>query len=141
MRVINRKFDNLFLVLSFISFVLISLFGVSHIMGMQTQSDGTMSGCLFTGMDAICTMTFIEHLTVWQNIFIMTIPRDVSAFVLLALFVLVFAAAAVFERNPRLLLSYYITHWRLYIKRDPDIFLLNYLQESFSQGILNPKIH
>lgn len=142
MEIVTKKLSCFLLVLGLIAFLSVAFFGASHSMiGMEKRDDGTMGGCLFTGMEEICKMSFTEHLSKWQTMFTATIPQKALAFVLLLLLAVVFVAVAIFKCNLLLLFSYYTTRWRLYIKHNPELSLFNPLREAFSQGILNPKIY
>ena len=141
MEIATKKFARFLLGLALIAFLSIAFFGASQTMGMDQQSDGTMGGCLFTGMEEICEMTFTEHLSQWQSMFTTTAPQKALAFALLFLLTVVFVAVAIFKRNLLLLFSYYTTRWRLYIRHNPELSLFNPLKEAFSRGILNPKIY
>lgn len=146
MEIATKKFGRFLLILGLIAFLSVAFFGVSQsMMGMEKRSDGTMGGCLFTGMDEICTMKFEEHLAQWQNMFTTTVPQKALALALLLLLLLllavVFVAVAIFKRNLLLFFSYHTTRWRLYIRHNPELSLFNHLREAFSRGILNPKIY
>jgi hypothetical protein len=140
MEIATKKFARVLLGLALVSFLSVAFFGISQtVMGMEKQSDGNMSGCLFSGKAEICTMTFSEHVGHWQAMFTTTAPQKVLSFVLLILAV-VFVAVAILKRNLLLLSSYHATRWRLYIKQNPNLSLFNPLREAFSSGILHPKI-
>jgi hypothetical protein len=141
MEIATKKLGRLLLTLGLIAFLVVAFFGASKSMSMEMRDDGTMGGCLFTGMDAICTMKLEEHLTQWQSMFTTTDPQKALTFVLLILLAVVFVTVSIFKRNLLLLFSYYTTRWRLYIKHNPALSLFNSLREAFSQGILNPKIY
>lgn len=141
MSMIQRNKTPLFISLCVGIFGFISIFGVWHIYGMGMQDDGTMGGCLFTGMEEICAMSLGEHISQWQNMFAVSAPQGVFIFVLLVLLAVIFVAVAVRKRNLFLLFRYYATHWRLYIGYNSNLSLYNPLREAFSQGILNPKIY
>lgn len=134
-----KSFSRFLLVLGLVSFLLAAFIGPSHTMvGMEPQSDGSMGGCLFTGMEDICLMTFAEHLLEWQNLFAVTGAKDALALVLFL--AVLFVSAFVFKRHLLLRFSYYVTRWRQYLWHHPDVALFPHLREVFSQGILHPKI-
>jgi len=137
----TKKFARFFLGFALIAFLSVAFFGASQSMGMEMRDDGTMGGCLFTGIEKICTMKFNEHLAQWQSMFTTTAPQKALAFALLLLLAVVFVAVAIFKRNLLLLFSRYTTRWRLYIKQNPNLSLFNPLKEAFSRGVLNPKIY
>lgn len=141
MEIATKKFARFLLGFVLVAFLSVIFFGASQTMAMEEKSDGTMGGCLFTGMDEICTMKFEEHLAQWQSMFTTTAPQKALAFALLLLLAVVFVAVAILKRNLLLLFSYFTTRWRLYIRQNPELSLFNPLREAFSQGILNPKIY
>lgn len=142
MEIATKKFTRFFLSFALIAFLSVASFGASQsMMRMEKRGDGTMGGCLFTGMEEICKMTFSKHLSQWQSMFTTTAPQKALAFTLLLLFAVVFVAVAIFKRNLLLLFSYYTMRWRLYIRQNPELSIFNHLREAFSQGILNPKIY
>lgn len=137
----NKKFARLLLSFALVAFLSVAFFGMSQtVMGMEKKSDGTMSGCMFSGQAEICTMTFSEHIAHWQAMFTTTAPQKALAFALLLLLVVVFVVVAILKRNLLLLSSYYATRWRLYIRQNPNLSLFGPLKEAFSSGILHPKI-
>lgn len=137
----TQKFGRFLLVFGIIAFISVSFFGISLTMGMEMKDDGSMGGCLFTGMEEICPMSFIEHLSRWQSMFTTTVAKNAFAQDLLLLLAVVFVAVAIFKRSLLLLFSHYTTRWRFYIRHNPELSLFNPLKEAFSQGILNPKIY
>ncbi len=141
-RIANKKIIRFFFRLAPIALIFVALFGLSHGMaGMEKRSDGTMSGCMFSGQAEMCTMTFSEHIAHWQAMFTTTAPQKTLAFALLLLLVVVFIAVAILKRNLLLLSNYYATRWRLYIRQNPNLSLFSPLKEAFSSGILHPKIY
>lgn len=141
MEIATKKFSRFLIALGLTAFIAVSFFGISLTMGMEKTADGSMGGCLFTGMEEICEMNFTQHLTQWQSMFTTTAPQKALAFALLLLLAVVFVTVGIFKRNLLLLFSYYATRWRLYIRDNPNLSLFNHLREAFSQGILNPKIY
>lgn len=141
MNIAAKKWSRFLLVLGLVAFLAVLLSGPSHSMGMEKQSDGTMSGCLFIGMDELCAMTSAEHLAAWQSMFAATAPQKALVFSLLILFALIFVFVLVHTRRLFLPWSDYIIHFRLYIRHNPHLSLFDPLKEAFSQGLLNPKIY
>ncbi len=141
MEIATKKFARFLLGFALIAFLLVAFFGASQSMGMEEQNDGKMSGCVFSGKVEICTMTFSEHISHWQNIFTTTAPQNALTLALLILLAVVFIVVATFKRNLLLLSNYYTTRWRLYIRNNPELSLFDPIKEAFSQGILNPKIY
>lgn len=137
----NKKISRFIMGFMLIAFLSVAFFGVSQTMGMEMRSDGTMGGCLFSGMEEICEMSFTEHLTEWQSMFTTTVTQNAFTLILLLLLAVVFVAVGIFKRNLHLLSSFHATRWRLYLRYNPELSLFNPLKEAFSQGILNPKIY
>ncbi len=103
-------------------------------MGMGMQMDGTMNPCLFSTGTEICTMTPLAHIAASQSVFT-TIVTYGDVLVLLALSIAAFFALSLFWRSQAPPLALVQTH----IHRKESI-PRSYLQESFSSGILNPKL-
>lgn len=122
-----------FLMILFVSFISAYL----HVRGMGNM-DMPMLGCPFMNESAVmCSMDPIQHITAWQHMF--TATPEFGALLLLALII----AIALARTN---LLSWLwkipeleLTHRR--IPRSVERYnSRSYLQEIFSQGILNPKL-
>lgn len=141
MKIATKKSARFLLDFAFIALLSVTFFGPSQAVAMERQSDGTMSGCLFTGMEKNCKMTLTEHLSQWQSMFTTTAPQKALALALLILLAVVFVAVATFKRNLVFLFSYSSTRWRLYIRHNPELSLFDPLKKAFSHGILNPKIY
>ncbi|MDE1925332.1 MAG: hypothetical protein KGH79_04120 [Patescibacteria group bacterium] len=123
------------------AFIVVSLFGVAQGIGMQTDSHGKMTGCMFSGT-AICTMTPFEHLAAWQSMFTAIVSsQSVNMLALLLLAATVFAAFMATQLLFDAALDLLEARQRLYARRAFAAAHLNPLQELFSQGILNPKKH
>lgn len=137
----NKKFSRFLLGIALIAVLSVEFFGASQTMGMEQKSDGTMGGCLFSGMEEICEMSFTEHLTEWQSMFTTTVTQNAFTTMLLLLLAVVFVTVGIFTRNLLLLFSHYTTRWRLYLRHNPELSLFNPLKEAFARGILNPKIY
>ncbi len=141
MEIATKKFTNFLLVFGLIAFLSVAFFGAFHIMGMQTQSDGTMGGCLFTGIDEICTMPLAEHLTAWQSMFTSIPAKSTILYLVVLAFALLLFASAFLKRYFIWAVERLAAIQRLYLVHHPNPSLFNPLQEAFSQGILNPKIY
>jgi len=139
---VTKNILNLLLIFGIFAFLAVGVFGMSRSTDMKMSDNGTIGGCLFTGMEEICTMTLIEHISRWQGMFT-AIPQ--KADLMAMLFALISAVGAlafsILKRNQLLLLKYFSDRWRLYLKQNPHILLFDPLQEAFSRGILNPKIY
>lgn len=133
---ITRHFLPFITTLLAFSFLLVGSFGILHF-GIETQSDGTMSGCPFTGEGVICAMSPLGHIAAWQSTFTTTLPGKGSVSLLLLL-----------------LISFLSLHmWREIFPRDRDsvihrirfkywerTYFTNPFQEAFSNGIIHPKV-
>lgn len=141
MGIANKKLSCFLLNFMLVAFLAVIFFGLPRTIGMEKNSDGMMSGCLFSGKVEICAMSFTEHITVWQSMFTTTATQNALTTVLLLLLTVVFVAVGIFKRSLLLLSSYHATRWRLYIRHNPELSLFNPLKEAFARGILNPKIY
>lgn len=141
-KIMFRKISNSITLFALLSFLLIAGLGLSHSLGMEMRDDGTMDGCMFGGRAEICPMTFAEHLSKWRDLFT-AIPQKSIQLIQLLVLLSSFAIAAFALRRHLLLplFSYFSERWRFYIKNNPNLPLFDRLRETFSQGILNPKIH
>lgn len=130
---VRKIIGTCFLTALFVSFVSMYL----HVRGIGNM-DMPMPGCPFMNESAVlCTMDPIQHLTAWQHMF--TATPVVEAMLLLSLIIaLALARTELLSwlwKIPELELSY-----RRTITPDETYSSTNYLQEIFSQGILNPKL-
>lgn len=122
-----------FLMALFASFVSMYL----HVRGMGNMNM-PMPGCPFMNESAVlCTMDPIQHITAWQHMF--TATPVMEAMLLLALIIaLLLSRTELLSwlwKIPELELLYYKT-----VTPSERHSSTNYLQEIFSQGILNPKL-
>lgn len=116
-----------------IVFILGSFLGMSH-MGMSARSDGTMGRCPFSPGSEICMMSPIEHISISASLF-NSLPKTND------LLILIFSSISV-------LLSYaFLKKLCVFEKIRVEKFSLtkeyvspvNFNEEVFSAGILNPK--
>jgi hypothetical protein len=113
-----------------------SSFGMLH-MGMNMGPDGTMSDCPFApGGSSICTMTPLEHIGAIQSLFTTLPQRDNALSLFLLLISGIFAVVFFWQSAspPKLLYKRRSIFERGYIP------LHGFLQEAFSNGILNSKV-
>lgn len=140
MIVSSRKLAVSLLTLGFFTFVILSIFGLGHMSNMETTKDGAMEGCVFTEKTMLCKMGIVEHISLWQGMFT-AMPQESLMFI--ALLILLMAVIFVTKNilaPPRLSRSEALTK-RLYLRKNPDLLLFDFLKEAFSRGILNPKIY
>lgn len=130
---------------SIIAMLLIaSLFGVMFYFffmdfGMMMNSNGSMPRCPFSPDGSICTMTFQEHMSIWQNIFTAT-PQKVSIASLIMLSLWLSIATLVIKN---LLLKYQkILSFssRFYTKQFSYISLVDPSKRAIYRGRITPKI-
>lgn len=142
MKIVAEKFGRLLLLVGLVAFLWTAFFGVSHsALGMEAQSNGAMSGCIFDGKAETCTMSISQHLSSWQGLLTATAPEKAHALTLLALLAVAFGAVLVVHRHIASLLNYYAYQWKVFLKHNSLLVIFNPLQEAFSQGILNPKLY
>lgn len=138
MEIATKKFGRFLLALGLVAFLSAAFFGASQTMGMEQRNDGTMGGCLFTGVEEICSMTFSEHLAEWQSMFTsipslhdaLTIPLALLASLALG-FLLTHRAIPPPSLDPQ----------PQFIRHRTRIPIVNHLQELFSSGILHPRLY
>jgi len=118
--------------LALVSLLSFGTFGMLN-MSMDMQMDGTMGHCPFDLGTSVCTMTPLAHIAASQSFFT-TLVTYSDVLMILAAFVFAMYAAAVFWKPlaPPLVFTYARVR-----AREPEHF--SYLQEAFSNGILNPK--
>lgn len=135
-----QKFAILFLALGLFAFATMGIFGLGHMGGMKTDDAGDMAGCIFTGKTMLCKMDVMEHISLWQSLFV-AMPQEILIF--LALFI--FLATVIFVAKnipapPRLSRDETLTK-QLHLREHPDFLFFNFLKDAFSRGILHPKIY
>lgn len=137
-----KRVSKIVMILTLAAFISVAFFGITQsTMGMEKKADDTMGGCLLTGMEEICKMSFTAHLTEWQSIFNTTVTQNAFTIILLLLLAVVVVSTGIFKRSLLLLFSRQSTHWRLYLKYNPELSLFNPVKVAFARGILNPKIY
>jgi hypothetical protein len=121
----------------FFLLLLVSSFSLAyfHTKGMSAM-DVPMPGCPFMndGVAVLCTMSPLEHIEAWQDMFL-AIP---VTFALLLCLTLLFVVAFIHSPKwspPRLRALEFTP---LYTTQ--KLSFQSYIQEAFSSGILNPKL-
>lgn len=125
-----------FIVLATIAFFLVGFLGLGQF-SMGTDTNREMLSCPFMGVTALCQMGLLEHIATWQNMFTNLPVKNVFNFLALLLFffLLVFSL-----RNFR------GVHRNVPLCSRINIFGIGkptfrgFLQEAFSDGILNPRL-
>lgn len=110
-------------------------FGV--LVGMETNGHGQMAACPFTMVSSLCTMSFSEHLSLWQSMF--TANLDNGALLLILGFI--FLAFSVAFKHLDTSQGQELKSYRFYVYKHSKNPTFDKLLELFSQGILNPKIY
>lgn len=129
-----------FAFLVFFVFFAIIGFGLSHSLGMEMKSDGTMNGCLFTGAEEFCPMTLVAHIAAWQQLFV-AIPQKIiasSLIIVLLVIATIWAWGKIFPRTEQFRCALTFT---LYLRAHPAFSFYNTLRELFARGILHPRIY
>lgn len=132
-----QKFSENLVIFMFISFVFVSILGMSMSMKM---TDGQMSSCPFTiGQTAMCQMGAIEHIAKWHQAFpgISTKTNFLALIAgLLAIVIISLSRPfSQFEKLTRLAARLFAYHKAHFVK------IFDPLLIAFSNGILNPKIY
>jgi hypothetical protein len=103
----------------------------------MSAMDVPMPGCPFMndGVAVLCTMSPLEHIEAWQDMFL-AIP--VTSIILLCIVALAFAVPFLYSPkwSPPRLRAFEFTP--LYTTQ--KLSFQSYIQEAFSSGILNPKL-
>jgi len=110
------------------------IFHVSHELSMNDAS----GGCSFMSpTESVCSMSALDHLAAWKDVFTTVIPAVFILGTLLALAIILIATPPhILKRNayrlPQLFRYHYTQHYT---------FPHRPLQELFASGILHPKLH
>ncbi len=113
------------------SLLLVGSLGISH-MGMSMDMEGNMTDCPFMPGVSICTMTPLEMIGASQS-FLSNVTLNQDQFLLLVSVILILSVFPKFFSPPRPALRYRISKKKL-------VSRFNFLEEAFSDGILNPKL-
>lgn len=134
----RHNFSTLIVTLGLAAFIVVSILGVWHSFGMETNQEGEMSGCIFAGEAAICKMSAVEHISLWQSMFA-ALPQEL-ALLIMTLIILV-AVLVIRQHSLSLFDKKIISEWRLYLTQHIDLPLFNPVRRAFSKGILHPRIY
>lgn len=113
------------------SLLLAGSLGISHA-GMSMDMEGNMSDCPFMPGVSICSMSPIEMIAASQS-FLSNITVNQDQFLLLVSIALVLTVFPQFFSPPRLVR-------RIKLPKSKLIARSSFLEEAFSDGILNPKL-
>ncbi len=127
-RVFNLKIS---FTLLLASLLLAGSLGVSHA-GMSMDMDGNMSDCPFMPGVSICSMSPIEMIAASQS-FLSNITLNQDPFLLLVSVALILTVFPQFFSPPKLSLRHKPIKKRLVVRS-------SFLEDAFSDGILNPKL-
>ncbi len=131
--VIQRLIGGLFL----LSLAVSLGFGYFHVKNMGSM-DIQVPGCPFMiDTSVVCSMNPLQHIEAWQHLFTAIPSVGITALILLlsALALCISPVFSQFLKHPRV-----ESLFRIPAPRTLNVFRQNYLQEIFSQGILNPKL-
>lgn len=117
------------------AFVLAALFGIY---GMVSLSHAQHGSCPSSPNQHSLCATPLEHLGHWQSVFTTTLPGQNLASLLLLL-LLPFLVLRIGRQNSARDKDCAIQHVR--VRYREKLFFPSPLQEAFSNGILNPKVH
>jgi hypothetical protein len=113
------------------------LFGIPHL-GIMQEMSNQLGNCPFMdGNTSICSMSPMDHIKAWQNMFVTLPIKDTLSLLFLSLALLVLFGLKFFKKSfffEQSLIETYGSHLPI-----TDIFIFNSLKEAFSRGILNPK--
>ena len=132
----KSKIVRLLLPFGIVTFLAISFLSLSYSgMTMGMGDDMSMSHCPFMSEMGICEMTLSEHIGIWQSLFahILT-PENVLLLLVLLVAVLLPYWTTLFSPPKDILIQI------RRIANDTRVHTPPFLQELFSQGILNPKL-
>ncbi len=130
------RFFNRYAIFSFLlAIVLMVNTGGVLSAAMMSGDDGMMTNCPYMGMSTFCTMSPLEHLTAWQQMFSVTVQQFASISLLLLLITL--AAFLYFtERTDTLLLIEVFLPRQRYKERGKNF---DPLRSAFARGIIHSK--
>ncbi len=138
MNLSSQKLVKAIFTLGILTFFLFGIFVVMNF-GMDTGMNGVMSRCPFADGMSVCNMSPFEHIAAWQSMFT-SLPRQqqyIGSLLLLLLvsFLVVTWIRNIYPPSKNLLRQFLYTRHKEYTPRG------SFLQEAFSNGILNPKIY
>lgn len=103
--------------------------------GLNMNAGGRLVTCPFSGHSmSICKMNPMEHLQEWQNMFVADPNLGILLLSLVFSLLLIFFLYTKYHKRPDSSVFYKKSHFNFHTKP-----IFNILQESFSNGILNPK--
>lgn len=103
--------------------------------GLNMNTGGGIITCPFSGHSmSICKMNPMEHLQEWQNMFVADPNLGILLLSLMFSLLLAFFLYKKYQKRPDSSVFYKKSHFNFQTKP-----VFNILQESFSNGILNPK--
>lgn len=133
----RMKLSKTYLFVAVLSLVLLYVFSFGPVMGMEVDKHGQMSSCPFTVSTSICTMTFSEHLNLWQSMLTVTL-NNIGLLTTLGLIIFAVSLALKYLEKDR---DKELVAYKFYTREHQKRPTFNKLLELFSRGILNPKIY
>ncbi|MBA3733362.1 hypothetical protein H0W91_03230 [Patescibacteria group bacterium] len=135
----HNKLIKIFLSLGILAFLFVGFLGMSHFtINMEIGSKMSMVDCPCCAVGtSICTMTPVQHISMWQSLFT-NIPSQNTTLILLLLAstiaFLFFWTKQLYSPPKNILRNSQYSSYQKYIPNAHNF------QELFSQGILNPKL-
>lgn len=120
------------LVLGMLAFVVAGTFAAP----MSTMEHEGMQGCMFMEVEALCAMSPLEHLALWQASFTTVAPQLTTASLILLILALALLGSFEFFIHTRPPPQFVFA-----LAREREALPPPFLQELFSNGVLNSKRH
>ncbi len=123
---------NTFLLFLIVFFLVLNMGGAfsAHMM-----MDGDMTPCPYMGMASLCTMTPLEHLSGWQNMFSIPLQESVTLMLLSIIILSLVWLFTYYLFKPPQSLSRVFSRYRYKEK------ILNPLELAFAQGLIHSKAY
>lgn len=134
-----KKIKNALALFGLFAFVFTSIFGFWLMADMGKGEAGSMKACIFTGKTMMCKMDITEHINTWRNLFLAITSKIGNALLILLLLSVTLLIGIAYSRRKLHSLRSAVLG-RLYILQHPDIALFDKIKQSFSQGLIQPKI-
>ncbi len=131
-KIISKKLIGGSFLLIFSSVLFFSLFQMSG----GTDMTGESTGCPFMSHETtFCPMSVFDHLGAWEAFFLAVVPTLVMLSVVAIILFLLPPNLLLTKYNYKIPILFRDFVWRIYA------YFYRRLQELFSSGILNPKLH
>ena len=130
----TSKISQVALSFGIFAFLWVSFLSLSHF-GMATDGGMLMSHCPFMNEMAMCDMSPLEHIGVWQSFFANILSPENMIFILLLLTVSTLPLWRSFFSPPKDILT-----WHRLVSNRERVPIPSLFQMLFSEGILNTKL-